>query len=163
VAERTKKSKPAEKPVQTGTARKVAPSKPAPTPSAAKVPAAAKVQAAPAKKAPAAKKAAPKPRPAKKVAQSRTAPKPVQKLITFELEAPQAREVFVAGCFNDWDPSANPLERLQEGIWSGTVSIEPGEHQYRFIVDGEWRDDPVNTLRCWNEYGTENCILIIEE
>lgn len=104
-----------------------------------------------------------KARPASKPAKSKQAQKPVQKLTVFELEAPHAQTVCVVGCFNDWDPLANPLQRLEGGTWSGTVSIEPGEHQYRFVVDGEWWDDPVNTLRCWNEYGTENCILIVEE
>ncbi len=102
-------------------------------------------------------------RTAKKPVQPKKAAKPVQKLTIFELEAPYAREVYVAGCFNNWDPLANPLQRQEAGIWRGTVSIEPGEHQYRFVVDGEWWDDPINALRRWNEYGTENCILIVEE
>jgi hypothetical protein len=83
-------------------------------------------------------------------------------LMTFRLNAPQAIEVCVAGCFNGWRPQASPLKRNQEGVWTCTMSIEPGEHQYRFIVDGEWRDDPLNSSRCWNEFGTENCMLIVE-
>jgi hypothetical protein len=80
---------------------------------------------------------------------------------TFRLEAPQAAQVFVVGCFNGWDPTASPLERDAEGTWSCALAIESGEHQYRFVVDGDWCDDPVNMLRCRNEFGTENCVLIV--
>ncbi|MEN6318572.1 MAG: isoamylase early set domain-containing protein [Syntrophaceae bacterium] len=82
---------------------------------------------------------------------------------TVRLEAPQAAKVFIVGSFNEWDPMANPLERDEEGTWSCTLSVEPGEHEYRFVVDDVWWDDPANALRRWNEFGTQNCILIIEE
>jgi len=81
----------------------------------------------------------------------------------FKLEAPQAAQVFVVGCFNEWSPTANPLERNDEGTWSCSLCIEPGEHEYRFVVDGVWWDDPANTMRRWNEFGTQNCILIVEK
>ncbi len=84
------------------------------------------------------------------------------KATTFKLEAPEALNVFLAGCFNGWDPLATPLVRDEEGVWMCTLDIEPGEHQYRFIVDGEWQADPLNNMRCWNEFGTENCLLIVE-
>ena len=90
-------------------------------------------------------------------------PQTTGKFVTFRLNAPQATDVCVAGCFNRWHPQASPLKRNQEGVWTCTMSIEPGEHQYRFIVDGEWRDDPLNSSRCWNEFGTENCVLVVEE
>jgi hypothetical protein len=34
--------------------------------------------------------------------------------------------------------------------------LEPGTHHYRFLVDGEWRDDPECALRTQNPYGGEN-------
>jgi 1,4-alpha-glucan branching enzyme len=85
------------------------------------------------------------------------------KLISFSLEASQAGRVFLAGCFNGWNPRATPLKRDREGMWTCAISIEPGEHQYRFVVDGEWQDDPLNLRRCWNEFGTENCLLVVED
>lgn len=90
-------------------------------------------------------------------------PQTTTKLITFTLNAPQAIDVCVAGCFSGWQPQGLPLKRNNEGVWTCTISIEPGEHQYRFIVDGEWRDDPLNSRRCQNEFGTENCVLIVEK
>jgi 1,4-alpha-glucan branching enzyme len=113
-------------------------------------------------KAPA--KAAKKPVVQKKQAAQKKQTKALKKPgTTFKLEAPQAERVFVAGCFNEWDPTANPLERGEEGIWSCTLAVDPGEHEYRFIVDGVWWDDPGNELRCWNDFGTQNCVLIIRD
>jgi hypothetical protein len=89
--------------------------------------------------------------------------KPARKTATFTLDAPQATQVFVAGCFNDWNPVATPLQRDQAGTWKCAVRLEPGEHEYRFVVDGAWWDDPVNILRRGNEFGTQNSILIVED
>ena len=79
----------------------------------------------------------------------------------FKLDAPYATRVYVAGCFNGWDATANPLDRDDDGLWSCTLSMEPGKHEYRFVVDGVWCDDPVNSMRCCNELGTENCLIIV--
>jgi 1,4-alpha-glucan branching enzyme len=82
---------------------------------------------------------------------------------TVRLEAPQASQVFIVGCFNEWDLTTNPLDRDEEGTWSCTLVLEPGEHEYRFIVDGVWWDDPANVMRRRNEFGTQNCILIVQD
>lgn len=84
-----------------------------------------------------------------------------RKKTTFKLQAPEAAEVFVAGCFNEWDPTADPLQRGEEGVWACTLMLEPGEHEYRFVVDGVWWDDPVNSMRRQNDFGCENCIIVV--
>jgi len=100
---------------------------------------------------------------AKAPAKTQKKPARAKTQTTFNLEAPQAEHVFIVGCFNEWDPMANPLERDDEGTWSCTLYIEPGEHEYRFLVDGAWRDDPANMVRRWNEFGTQNCVLIVQD
>ena len=85
-----------------------------------------------------------------------------KKSTTFTLEAPQATRVFVAGCFNDWNPAATPLQRDRTGRWKRMVRLIPGTHEYRFVVDDVWSDDPANTLRSPNEFGTQNCIVVVE-
>ncbi len=80
---------------------------------------------------------------------------------TFRLDAPYSRRVFVAGSFNGWSPVATPLMRDDRGLWTATVDLDPGEYEYRFVVDGVWTDDPANTTRRCNEFGTENCILAV--
>jgi 1,4-alpha-glucan branching enzyme len=86
-----------------------------------------------------------------------------KKAATFRLDAPYATKVFVAGSFNDWSPVATPLTRNDPGIWTGTVNLNPGEYEYRFVMDGVWSDDPANTTRRCNEFGTQNCILTVKD
>jgi hypothetical protein len=43
--------------------------------------------------------------------------------------------------------------------WTAIVPLEPGQHAYRFIVDGQWQDDPSCTRRVPNAYGTENSVI----
>ena len=60
----------------------------------------------------------------------------------FKLLAPQAESVYLAASFNDWDPHARPLKKDARGLWKTSVTLPLGKHEYRFVVDGEWRDDP---------------------
>ena len=91
--------------------------------------------------------------------------KTVRKRVTFKLRAPGASEVFVAGSFNDWSVNSTPLKEdgnAGEGMWQRMVYLEPGEYQYRFIVDGSWCDDPLCFERWVNEFGTENSVLSVK-
>jgi hypothetical protein len=38
------------------------------------------------------------------------------------------------------------------------VALTPGEHHYRFIVDGEWRDDPQCPLHVPNPFGSQDMV-----
>jgi 1,4-alpha-glucan branching enzyme len=76
--------------------------------------------------------------------------------IKFVLEMPQAQKVILMGDFNQWDPKTNAMRRDKNGVWHETVKISPGRYEYRFWVDGEWHNDPCNTRRCPNCFGSEN-------
>jgi len=102
-----------------------------------------------------------KAKPATKASGAKAAPKKAKKKTTFKLNAPEAQQVFVAGCFNGWDAGADALERGDDGVWTCTLTLEPGEHEYRFVVDGTWWDDPLNAERRQNEFGCENCIIVV--
>jgi 1,4-alpha-glucan branching enzyme len=92
---------------------------------------------------------------------SKSTAKPAKKKATFKLRAPEATQVYVVGCFNEWDTAANPLRLGDEGTWTCTLMLEPGEHEYRFVVDGVWWDDPMAAARRPNEFGCENCVVIV--
>lgn len=81
--------------------------------------------------------------------------------VTFALQAPEAKEVRLAGCFTKWEQSPLPLRKQKNGIWKTTVSLPPGSYEYRFLVDGRWTDDPACPTRRPNEFGTENCVRIV--
>ena len=67
---------------------------------------------------------------------------------------PGAREVIVAGDFNEWLPSDRfRLKRHSDGNWILHLPLSPGEYHYKFIVDGHSREDPANPKREVGKHG----------
>jgi len=62
--------------------------------------------------------------------------------VEFQLEAPSAASVLLAASFTAWEKFPLNLIKMRDGIWSIFVPLLPGIYAYRFIVDGQWRDDP---------------------
>jgi len=52
----------------------------------------------------------------KKLAGEITKGKGAAKKVQFEFSAPEAREVFLAGEFNNWNERVNPLKKDKEGL-----------------------------------------------
>ena len=69
---------------------------------------------------------------------------PESLLVRFVLYAPGAKQVGLAGTFNQWNQSATPLVRAgSDGVWTVTLTLPAGQHQYGFVVDGRrWVTDP---------------------
>lgn len=62
--------------------------------------------------------------------------------VRFELAAPEARSVQLAGSFSGWSADIS-LEPIGDGRWSALVPLRPGVHDYAFRIDGErWVVDP---------------------
>ena len=79
------------------------------------------------------------------------------------LRAPDAREVFLLGDFNDWDPTASPMKKDGQGLWKTSMLLAPGRYEYKLLVDGQWRLDANNPNRALNALGSENNVLVIPE
>jgi len=79
--------------------------------------------------------------------------------VTFSLEAAEAGEVFLMGNFNDWNPKMHPMKADGNGIWNKTVMIPPGKYEYKFLIDGNWIEDPQNDQACPNCFGTLNSVF----
>lgn len=63
--------------------------------------------------------------------------------VQFRFEAPGASRVQLAGSFTGWAPQ-HELQETAPGVWTALVRLEPGVHEYLFVVDGEqWVADPV--------------------
>ena len=77
---------------------------------------------------------------------------------TFEVIEPNASAVLLAGDFTDWEQCPVPLKRQKDGTWKATVPLAPGAHQYRFLVDGQWRADAKCAQRAANPFGSDNCV-----
>jgi hypothetical protein len=74
-----------------------------------------------------------------------------------------AGDVRIAGDFNGWVPDRGVRSLIasdgQTRVWTKVLSLEPGTYQYRYIVDGEWREDPSNPQSAPGPTGQPNSIL----
>ena len=83
---------------------------------------------------------------------------PSKKKESFTYIDPCAENVAVVGDFTVWEQHPIALRKQKNGDWKATVSLDPGLHEYRFLVDGQWRDDAACAQRTPNAFGAENCV-----
>lgn len=83
--------------------------------------------------------------------------------VVLELVNPAARQVFVAGSFNNWQPEQTPLAPDGNGRWAGDLKVRPGRHEYLFVVDGQWLPDPNAKESVENPFGGRNSVLTVAE
>lgn len=74
----------------------------------------------------------------------------------------EAIDVRVTGDFTGWGKEGIPLEHRGKGEWRADLALEPGTHEYRLLVDGEWRDHAEAPQRVPNPFGTHNCVITVE-
>ncbi len=79
-----------------------------------------------------------------------------------ELDAP-AEVVYLAGSFNQWQPRAMPMApSADRRVWTLTLRLAPGAHQYKFVVNGaDWRTDP-NAPTIDDGNGNLNSVVWVE-
>jgi hypothetical protein len=84
-------------------------------------------------------------------------------LVRFELRAPNAEQVAVAGSFSDWDESGIPLTlNPATGLWVVTLPLTPGAHQYLFVIDGNrWAPDPAAHAQVDDGFGQVNSVIVV--
>ncbi len=82
--------------------------------------------------------------------------------VRLQHHAPHAQRVCVAGSFNDWQPDATPLRLEADGWWRIELELSPGAHEYRFVVDGVWCDDPHAARTLPNPFGGCNAVLLVD-
>jgi 1,4-alpha-glucan branching enzyme len=86
--------------------------------------------------------------------------KPICK-VTFQLPADiSAKEVSLAGEFNNWNTGATPLKKVK-GVWKTTVDLEQGkEYQFRYYVNGsEWHNDEAADKYVPNNVQGDNSVV----
>ncbi|MGO9022575.1 MAG: AAA family ATPase [Syntrophobacteraceae bacterium] len=72
-------------------------------------------------------------------------PRKVNGGVLFSCFAPSAMAVHLAGDFNRWNPEKEPLFNLSgRGLWQKSVPLQPGQYQYKYVIDGNWVLDPAN-------------------
>lgn len=76
----------------------------------------------------------------------------------FAFTAPEAMSVQLVGDFTHWQQDPINLQKDPDGVWRIAVALKPGTYHYRFLVDGQWRDDPECALYVPNPYGSRDAV-----
>ena len=71
----------------------------------------------------------------------------------------EVKKVLLVGEFNAWKGTAMPKQK--DGSFAIVVDLSPGTHEYKFIVDGQWRVDPDNGAWALNPFGTLNSVATV--
>jgi len=83
--------------------------------------------------------------------------------VVIEMSYPEATTVGIAGDFNNWNPSLNPMQKVgNSGMWKASLHLSHGMYQYRLVVDGLWQQDPNNQCTEPNPFGGFNSVLRVE-
>ena len=91
------------------------------------------------------------------------AAKPQPKAVEFTVHAEKGKEVYIAGEFNKWDPTAKKMTyKAKAGVYAATVKLLPGDYQYKFVIDGTWCADPENVNSVQNDQGTFNSVVTVK-
>ena len=51
---------------------------------------------------------------------------------------------------------------LEDGLWKTRLRLKPGAYRYRFVVDGQWCQDPQNPHFRKNPFGSLDSLLEIK-
>lgn len=108
--------------------------------------------------------------PAAPIAQAPEAPKatpevlpeatpPSDITVAFQLRAPEAQAVTVAGDFNDWKPETLSMQRGTDGLWTAQAALPPGRYAYMYVVDGQWLTPPDARRTQDDGFGAQNGVL----
>jgi len=76
-----------------------------------------------------------------------------------------ATDVRIAGDFNGWIPDKGVRSLIESNgpvrVWTKILQLPPGTYQYRYVVDGEWREDPENPEIISGPEGDHNSVLVV--
>jgi chromosome partitioning protein len=88
-----------------------------------------------------------------------------QRQVVVRFRDPAARDVRIAGDFNDWIPDKDVQSRLEaQGdtrVWTKVLRLPPGTYHYRYVVDGRWQEDPENPGLEPGTAGERSSVLVV--
>ena len=85
-------------------------------------------------------------------------------IVTFICELkPDAKEVYLAGDFNQWHPKETIMLKARDGSFRTAMKLPPGQYQYKFTIDGIWHNDPDAPRHENNQSGMLNSAFVVEK
>jgi 1,4-alpha-glucan branching enzyme len=80
------------------------------------------------------------------------------KMVEFTFRGPEAKEVFLAGEFNNWDTRSLPMKKDKKGVWKMKIKLPPGRYEYKFFADNVWVESLPGAELSSNPFGSQNFI-----
>ncbi len=84
--------------------------------------------------------------------------------VTFELPPEvNAQSANLVGEFNEWDRNSNKMKRREDGGFTTTISLKPGnEYRFRYLLDGErWENDHAADRYMPNDHGSDDSVVVV--
>ena len=87
----------------------------------------------------------------------------VSDAIVFVTLYPRAKNVQIAGDFNNWQPEKTYMQKVGDsGVWQTKIKLPQGKYRYRLVVDGQWQQDPYNEQTELNPFGGFNSVIEVK-
>lgn len=83
--------------------------------------------------------------------------------VGFSVLAPEAKEVYIVGDFNEWKLDTTSRMEHDNGTWKKKMDLTPGKYRYRFVIDGKWTEDAGNPSKAMNPYGTLDSLIEVDK
>jgi chromosome partitioning protein len=93
------------------------------------------------------------------VLRTKYGPKRVMGGVLFQCMNMSAKEIEIAGDFNNWVPEKMMNHSSTPGLWQKIISMPSGDFRYKFIVDGEWQLDYGHPFVKENQFGCNDSYL----
>jgi hypothetical protein len=89
-----------------------------------------------------------------------TAARDTVQIVRFVFVDSGAKRVELVGDFNEWAKGSTVLRRSgAPGVWTASVPLSPGRHEYAFIINGSrWVADPL-AVKSSDDFGTESSVI----
>ena len=83
--------------------------------------------------------------------------------VRFLLRHEAARQVAVAGSFNQWSATSHPLARSgRRGDWMLVLPLPAGSHAFMYVVDGvTWLSPPFADEYVDDGFGARNGVVVV--
>ncbi len=78
----------------------------------------------------------------------------------FRFYRPGARNVFLVGSFNGWNPYELRMTPAGDGYWEATLRLAPGTYRFRYQADGQWLADYAAFGITYGPYGADSVVHI---
>lgn len=92
----------------------------------------------------------------------KTSPTIEGRKVTFMLYRPDAKEIAMAGSFNNWKAIKMFRKKDDPATWGVQFVLPPGQYNYKYIINGNWMPDPENYAMIQDDNGNWNSSFRIE-